>query len=291
VDRLTREGDRYVVTAGDARLEAEHVVVAMADFQQPRTPPFARELDPAIVQLHSSAYRNPSQLRAGGVLVAGAGNSGAEIALEVARAGHPTWMAGRDVGQIPFRIEGLAARLVLARLVLRVVFHRILTVRTPLGRKARPTVISHGGPLIRVKSRDLAAAGIERVPRVATVRDGRPVLESGLELPVSNVIWCTGYHPGFSWIHLPVFGKDGRPEQEGGIATREPGLYFVGLHFLYALSSAMIHGVGRDAERVAGTIAARLRSRPAVEEVARPAAPEPARASERRASEGIHPAP
>ncbi len=291
VDRLSREGDRYVVTAGDARLEAEHVVVAMADFQRPRTPPFAGELDPVVGQLHSSEYRNPSQLRAGGVLVAGAGNSGAEIALEVARAGHPTWMAGRNVGQIPFRIEGLAARLVLARLVLRVLFHRLLTVRTPLGRKARPTVISHGGPLIRVKSRDLAAAGIERVPKVVGVRNGRPVVDGGRELAVANVIWCTGYHPGFSWIHLPVFGKDGQPLQEGGIVAREPGLYFVGLHFLYALSSAMIHGVGRDAERVAGTVAARLRARPAVGEVARPAVPEPARAPERRAPDGIHPAP
>jgi putative flavoprotein involved in K+ transport len=289
VDRLSREGDRYVLTAGDARLEAEHVVVAMADFQRPRTPAFAAEIDPGVVQVHSSAYRNPSQLRAGGVLVAGAGNSGAEIALEVARAGHPTWLAGRDVGQIPFRIEGVAARLVLARLVLRVVFHRLLSVRTPLGRKARPAVISRGGPLIRVKSRDLAAAGVERVPKVVGVRNGRPLLDGGRELPVANVIWCTGYHPGFSWIHLPVFGPDGQPIQERGIVPREAGLYFVGLHFLYALSSAMIHGVGRDAERVAGTIAARLRARPRAGELPHRPESEPARAAERRASEGIHP--
>jgi len=71
------------------------------------------------------------------------------------------------------------------------------------------------------------------------------------------VVWCTGFHPGFSWIDLPVFGPDGRPEHELGLVSREPGLYFVGLHFLSALSSVMIHGVGRDAARIAETIRAR----------------------------------
>src|SRR6266542_2603061 len=208
VDRLSREGGRYVVAAGERRFEADHGVVAMATYQRRRVPVFAQELDPGIVQLHSSDYRNLSQLRDGGVLVVGAGNSGAEIALEVARAGHPTWMSGRDVGHIPFRVDGLAARLLLARLVLRLIFHRVLTVATPLGRKVRPKVLFRGGPLIRVKPRDLAAAGVERTARVVGVRDGLPSLEGDRVLPVANVIWCTGFHPGFSWIDLPVFGPD-----------------------------------------------------------------------------------
>ena len=260
VERLSRAGDRFVVTvAGGERLEADNVVVAMATFQRRRVPPFADGLDPAVVQLHSSDYRSPAQLREGGVLVVGAGNSGAEIALEVARAGHRTWMSGRDVGHIPFRIEGLAARLLLARLVLRFVFHRVLTVATPIGRRVRPKVLFRGGPLIRVKPRDLAAAGVERAARVVGVRDGLPSLEGDRVLPVANVIWCTGFHPGFSWIDLPVFGPDGEPLHERGVVAREPGLFFVGLHFLYAMSSTMIHGVGRDAERVARAIAARAR--------------------------------
>jgi len=260
VERLSRAGDRFVVTvAGGERLEADNVVVAMATFQRRRVPPFADGLDPAVVQLHSSDYRSPAQLREGGVLVVGSGNSGAEIALEVARAGHRTWMSGRDVGHIPFRIEGLAARLLLARLVLRFVFHRVLTVATPIGRRVRPKVLFRGGPLIRVKPRDLAAAGVERAARVVGVRDGLPSLEGDRVLPVANVIWCTGFHPGFSWIDLPVFGPDGEPLHERGVVAREPGLFFVGLHFLYAMSSTMIHGVGRDAERVARAIAARAR--------------------------------
>jgi putative flavoprotein involved in K+ transport len=260
VDRLSRQGGRYIVSAAGQRFEADHVVVAMATYQSRRVPPFAGKLDPAIVQLHSLDYRNPSQLRPGGVLIVGAGNSGSEIALELSRAGHKVWMSGRSTGEIPFRISGLAGRLFLVRLVLRFLFHRVLTTDTAIGRKARPKVISKGGPLIRVKARDLAAAGVEWVPRTAGVRNGLPVLEDDRVLDVANVIWCTGFHPGFSWIDLPVMGEDREPMQCRGVVASEPGLYFVGLHFLYAMSSTMIHGVGRDAEHVAEVIAGRVRA-------------------------------
>jgi putative flavoprotein involved in K+ transport len=261
VERLWREDGRYFVRAGALELEAEHVVVAMATYQQGRVPAFAGELDPGIVQLHSLEYRSPAQLADGGVLVVGAGNSGAEVAIEAVRRGHRTWLAGRDVGEAPFRIDGLAARTVLSRLLLRVVFHRLLTVRTPMGRRARPKFTEHGTRLIRTRASDLAAAGVERVPRVAGVRDGRPVLDDGRVLDAATVVWCTGFHPGFSWIDLPVLDERGDPRHEEGIVPGEPGLYFVGLHFLYAVSSTMIHGVGRDAARVAAVVAARLRDR------------------------------
>jgi putative flavoprotein involved in K+ transport len=258
VDRLSRHEGQYVVNAGDRRFEAEHVVVAMATYQVPRVPPFGRELNPGIVQLHSFEYRNPSQLRDGPVLVVGAGNSGAEIAVELARS-HQVWVSGRDTGHVPFKIESLPRRL-LTPFVLRVLFHRILTVSTPIGRRVRPKLLRQGGPLIRVRPNDLAASGVERTPRMAGVRGGLPLLEDGRVLDVANVIWCTGFEPGFSWIDLPVVESGVEPTHVGGIAVGEPGLYFVGLHFLYALSSTMIHGVGRDAERIVDVIDARIRA-------------------------------
>jgi putative flavoprotein involved in K+ transport len=94
------------------------------------------------------------------------------------------------------------------------------------------------------------------VPRTTGVRDGRPVLSDGRSLDVTNIVWSTGYRPGFSWIDLPVFGTDGELDQRGGF-TRDPGLFFVGLHFLYAFSSTMIRGVGRDAKRIVDAIASR----------------------------------
>jgi putative flavoprotein involved in K+ transport len=256
VDRLFQRDGVFVVKAGDVELEANQVVVAMGNYQSHREPAFARELRPDIVQLHSRDYRNPAQLREGGVLIAGAGNSGAEIAKDLAGR-HEIWMAGPKTGEVPFKFNSLAGRAILARLLFRVVFHRALTVTTPMGRKARPKLLKHAAPLIRVKGKELAALGVRRVARVTGVRDGLPVLEDGQALDVANVVWCTGFHPGFSWIDLPVF-DDGRDViHDAGVVPGAPGLYFVGLHFLYAMSSAMIHGVGRDAERIVDTLAAR----------------------------------
>lgn len=258
VERLMRRGDRYLVTAGDTAFEAEHVVIAMGSYQKPRVPPFADDLDPKIVQLHSSEYRNPSQLQKGDVLIVGAGNSGSEIARELASRGHHISMSGRDTGHIPFRIEGFLGRHLLVHLVIRVLFYRVLTTGTPLGRKVRPKVLAKGGPLIRVKPKDLAALGVERVPRTVGVRDGLPVLENGEVVDAANVIWCTGFHPGFAWIDLPVFDEHGAPIHDRGVAAGQAGLYFLGLEFLYALSSTMIQGVGRDAAHIADVIAERI---------------------------------
>ena len=256
VERLFRRGARYVVRSGALELEAGQVVVAMSSYQRPKLPAFAGELAAELVQLHSSDYRNLAQLKPGGVLIAGAGNSGAELAIEAARGGHPTWMAGNDTGHIPFRPESFLGRNLLAPLVLRFVFHRLLTIRTPLGRKLRPKMLGKGGPLIRVQPVDLAAAGVQRVPRVVGVQEGRPLLADGRMLTVANVIWCSGYHPGFDWIELPIFADEGTLLHQGGVVEKAPGLYFVGLTFLYAMSSSMIHGVSRDAERIVKTIEA-----------------------------------
>jgi putative flavoprotein involved in K+ transport len=258
VDRLFKRGSRYVVRAGAREFEAEQVVVAMAKYQQPNVPAFATQLSREIRQLHSQDYRNLRQLRPGGVVLVGGGNSGADIAMECARAGHRTWMAGRDTGQVPFRPESFWGRNVFAPLVIGFVFHHVLTVNTPMGRKARPAALSKGVPLIRVKRSDLKAAGVERIPRVAGVRDGLPLLEGGRTLDVANVIWCTGFHPGFEWVDLPVFDEHGDISHESGVVEDQPGLYFVGLPFLHAMSSSMIHGVGRDAARIVATIQSRL---------------------------------
>jgi putative flavoprotein involved in K+ transport len=251
VDRLAKDGGRYIVEAGGRRFEAGNVVVATGFYGTPSVPGFAGKLDPDIVQMHSSAYRDPSQLRPGGALLVGAGNSGADIAIEVS-ATHPTWLSGRDKGQVPIRIESRLARFVLP--VLWFVASHVLTVKTPLGRKVRPHVLASGAPRIRVKTDDLEAAGVERVPKTVGVSDGLPVLEDGRVMDVANVIWCTGFRQDFGWIDLPVFADDEAPLHERGV-TSEPGLYFVGLDFLYAFTSENVGGVGRDARHIAKHIA------------------------------------
>jgi putative flavoprotein involved in K+ transport len=252
VDGLRREDSRYVLVAAERRFEAANVVVASGAYQRLRLPAFASELDPGIVQLDPTQYRNPSLLREGGVLVVGAGNSGAEIAFEVSDT-HQAWLSGPDTGHIPVRTEGVWDRLLTTPFWF--LASHVLTVSTPIGRKVRPKLLHMAAPLERVRPKELAAAGIERVPRTTGVRDGLPELEDGRVLDVTNVIWCTGFRADFGWIELPVFGEDGEPVHERGVVEAAPGLYFVGRFFQFGFTSSLIGGVGRDAEHIARHIA------------------------------------
>jgi putative flavoprotein involved in K+ transport len=254
VERLSKEGARFVITSRQGRFEADNVVVATGSCQIPKVPGFATELDPRITQFHSKDYLNPSQLAEGNVLVVGVGNSGAEISRELSPIRH-TLLSGKESGHIPVRHGSVPARYGFR--VFRFIGHRVLTKGTPIGRKLAPKLLAHGDPLIRVRPKDLAAAGIERVPRVAGVQSGLPLLEDGRVLDVANVIWCTGFRSDFGWIDLPVLGGDGEPVHDRGVVGSEPGLYFVGLVFLYSFSSDVLPGMARDHAFVANHIASR----------------------------------
>ena len=248
--RVGREDGGYLVATDGPSFRCDNVVVASGTFgRTPYVPDFAGRLDPGILQLHSSAYKNPAQLRPGRVLVVGASHSGGDIAYEAGTAGHPTVLSGRIHGEVPFDLDRRPAQVAFP--VLFFLAKHALTTRTPLGRKLRPEVRRHGGPLIRVKRADLVRAGVElAAARTVGAHDGRPVLEGGRVVEAANVVWCTGFRQDFSWIDLPVFGDDGWPLETRGVVASSPGLYFVGLAFQYAFASMLVGGAGRDAEYV-----------------------------------------
>ena len=260
VESVGKEEGRFIVSIDGERLEARNVVVATGALRVPKLPPFAAELDPRIVQLHSADYRNPSQLQDGDVLVVGVGNSGAEIAYELAET-RRCLLAGTSKGEIPAQHGSRRSRLMFR--AIRFFGHHVLRTDTRIGRKVGPKIAAKGPPLIRRRESDLAAAGIERVARVAGIQDGLPLLEDGRLLDVPNVIWCTGFRTDFSWIDLPAFDDDGRPLHERGVVESVPGLYFAGLIFQYSLTSDVLPNGGRDAEYVVRHIAARQAKEPA----------------------------
>jgi putative flavoprotein involved in K+ transport len=253
VEAITRNADRLVIIADDQRFEADNVVLATGGYQLPYRPGFADELDAGILQLHSSEYRTPSQLQDGDVLVVGAANSGADIALE-ASATHRTWLSGRHPGSEPTRPGSRVDRIFTPPFWFYI--SRVASVTNPIGRRLRPRMLTMTLPLGRVKPKDLEAAGVVRLPRAAGVRDGRPVMDNGQVVDVANLVWATGYRPGFDWVHLDVFDPAGQPVHDRGI-TAEHGFYFIGLFFLSSLASSLAGGVGRDAEYIARHIAGR----------------------------------
>jgi putative flavoprotein involved in K+ transport len=248
VDGLFREGAGFRVTAGAEAFDADNVILATGVHRVPRTPDLAGDLSGDIVQLHSADYRNPGQLAPGPVLLVGAGNSGAEIAMDLAST-HQVLMAGRTVGEIPIDTRGLQGRLMFP--VIWWVWEHILTERSKPGRKVQAErVEGHGDPWIRQKEKDIQAAGVERRSRITGAVGGRPQTEDGEVLEVANVIWCTGFEKGFGWIDLPGLDSSGRLASERGAVVGQPGLYVLGQEFQYMFNSHTVGGVGKDAAYV-----------------------------------------
>ena len=251
VNALTSGGDHFVLrTAGSSTvIEAENVIVATGAFQRPHIPTVSARLAPRIRQLHSSEYRNPFQLPDGPVLVVGAGNSGAQIALELAKS-RKVWLAGRDTGHLPRRF--------LTRDIFDWIWPIITraTSETRLGRRMRGRVRTGGDALIGIPEQELRDADITRVARLNDVCDGLPVC-GDLVLEPSVIVWCTGFVPDHHWIDLPVFEPDGLPRHVRGVVREAPGLFFLGLRFQHRLSSSLIGGAGDDAAYIASLVAQR----------------------------------
>jgi putative flavoprotein involved in K+ transport len=252
------DGEGFVVVANGQPMDADQVIVASGAFHAPRVPEFAAELDPSILQLHSSQYRRPAQLQDGSVLVVGAANSGAEIALDVAGR-HPTTLVGSNTGHVPVDLDGRLGRMVDP--LIWFAANHVLTIHTPIGRKVRSVARFHGHPVERAGPGRVRAAGVERrLGRVVGVRDGLPVLDDGQVVDAANVIWATGWRRDYSWIDLPILGDDGWPDEVEGVVASVPGFYFVGLPFQRAIASSLLGGVGRDAADIVDHVVARATS-------------------------------
>jgi putative flavoprotein involved in K+ transport len=252
--RVRADGDGYAVETSDGTIRARQVIVATGPFQHPYVPDVAKELDPGIRQIHSADYRRPDQLADGAVLVVGLGHSGADVAHEAATAGHRTIVAGMSHGQLPFSVDSRRGRL--AWPLMRFVATNLLTLRTPIGRKMAPRIRLGGGPLLRYRRQELLAAGVELRPaRLVGARNGRPLLSDGSVHDVATVVWCTGFRPEFRWVEPATLDDHGWPLQDRGLAVGAPGLYFLGLPFLFGFTSMLVIGADRDASFVADAVA------------------------------------
>jgi putative flavoprotein involved in K+ transport len=257
VNRLSKDSAGFTLHIGNDYLTCTNAIVATGNFSIPRIPTLAAELNPAIRQIHSSDYRNPSQLPNGKILVVGAATSGLQIALDLATSGRLTYVAGLPPQQVPdFAVKYLSWFFLWF-------MTNVLTVKTKLGRKTEHQIKREGkaAPLINISLKQVLTAGVIHLPRLETIMNGYPSFfnndrpDSGQPIEVDGIVWCTGYDRDLSWIDMDrVTDEQGYPLTNRGVATHQHGLYFMGMLFQYALASVMVGGVGRDARFVANHI-------------------------------------
>ena len=251
VQRLEHADGRYLVHTSQGTLTAHQVVVATGPFQTPATPPLASGLSPDVVQLHSSAYRNPADIPAGPVVVVGAGNSGRQIALEFATTGvHQVTLAtGAESLELPQRLLGRDLFWWLTR------FGVIAkTADSRLARRMR----AKGDLVIGTSMAQLRAAGVSIRPRVRAASGDSVQFEDGSVQRPAAVVWATGFRPDYSWIDVPDVLVDGQVVHDRG-RTPAPGLFFIGLPWQHTRGSALLGFVGYDAEWLSTQLTAHTR--------------------------------
>ncbi|HEX6724127.1 MAG TPA: NAD(P)/FAD-dependent oxidoreductase [Gaiella sp.] len=243
VRSLGKDGDGFVLDAGKQRIVADQVVVATGPFQIPNTPVLAGGLADELFQTHSADYRRRAEIPEGRALVVGGGNTGFQIAKELA-ASHEVHLAiGSRQTPLPQRLLGRDLFWWLTKLGLL-----SKTVESRIGRRARSR-----DTLIGSSPRDVKRHGVHVRPR-AVRAEGRTIgFADGSELAVDAVIWATGYRTDHSWIELPIHGDDGRLRHRRGV-TDVPGLYFLGLTWQHTRGSALLGFVADDAAFIAGEI-------------------------------------
>ncbi len=249
VTRLRREDGVFVASTDQGEVRAAQVVLATGPFHRPFVPDAARGLHEDVHQLHSYDYRRPAQLPSGDVLVVGGGNSAAQLAVELASTHLVTVASPGPLWYLPEDVLGIS-----------MYWWTYLTgiLNADKDAKISRYIRRRGDAIVGKQLEELVEAGeVQLHPHRVVSGSGRVVvLEDGTALPVSTVLWCTGFRPETSWLDLPGALNDrGEPLHDEG-ASPVPGLHWMGLPWQTRLNSSIIDGVHRDARRTAERVRA-----------------------------------
>lgn len=239
---VRKEEGTFLIHTEREVFQSRALIVATGPFQQPRVPDFASHLPRDIMQLHSSAYQEPSQLQDGPVLVVGGGNSGAQIAAELADTRETYLALAEQPRYLPMSLFGrsLFWWLDLAG-ILRAdssswAGQRLRRQRDPIFGYELKQAVKCGKVVLKTRAVHAGAAGIQ--------------FADGSRLTVRNIVWATGYVTSYGWLQVDgALDANRKVVHTRGVSPIE-GLYYVGLPWQTHRGSSLLAGVGRDAREV-----------------------------------------
>ena len=244
--RAVRAGEGgYLVELDDRAIGADQVVIATGPWQVPVVPAIAERLDASVMQLHSTAYRNPQQMPDGPVLVVGGGNTGYQIAEELVRTHEVHLSVGARQTPLPQRFLGRDLFTYLEALGL---------IRAPVSSRLGGRLQKKGETLVGSSPRAARRQGIRLHGRTVDVSGREVRFADATTVVPAAVIWATGFRLDHSFVDAPVFDSGGRLVHERGV-TSAAGLYFLGLPWQHTRGSALLGWVKDDAQFIAERIA------------------------------------
>lgn len=241
VTRLTKNSNGFSVATNKGSFQAAQVVVATGPFQTPYTPSVSSALDPRVFQCHSADYRNPDQLLEGNVLIVGGGNSGAQIAVELAGFKETFLAVSHPLRFFPLSLAGKSSFWW---------FDKMGILSASAGSVLGRTLQKKSDPIFGSELKQAIRDG--RIQLRGRVRDGKGStirFADTSTLAVDNIIWATGFKTDYSWIRIEGGLTGNAPQHERGVSPIS-GLYFLGMPWQHRRGSGLLQGVGDDAAYV-----------------------------------------
>ncbi|MFP4976121.1 flavin-containing monooxygenase [Paenibacillus sp. CN-4] len=244
VVHLSKAEEVFYAETTQGRIEARNVIVATGPFQIKNVPSFSESLSEHVTQLHSSEYKNPSQLKPGTTLIVGGGNSGAQIAAEIA-------LESNQSVSISISSKMTFKPLYIMNQSIFWFFEKFKLIQANTNSRLGKWLRNQPEYVYGYELRELIKKGrVSVYTRASHAINDRILFEDDSELKADNIIWATGFKRNDSWIDIA-----GALDATGVILHTEgvspvKGLYYIGLPWQTSRGSALLGWVKYDAHKI-----------------------------------------
>lgn len=246
VTSVSKKSNYYQVGTNKEEFLTKNLIIATGPFQTPNIPTFSKKISDKIFQIHSSEYKNPSQLADGNVLVVGGGNSGAQIAVELSKQRKTFLSHSKNFKFLP---------LIFNKKSIFWWFDRFGILKANHSSLIGKIMQKNGDPIFGYELKhEIKKNNVVLKERAIDVQDDKIIFNDFSALTFNNIIWATGFKYQLPWLNIQeLYDKDGKLIHDRG-KTSIDGLYFIGLPWQYRRGSALLQGVGYDAEYIVNNL-------------------------------------